>query len=346
MPKKYLVGVGVVRGFVDNNLLFVGKTLIDTSMEISTSSTEIRGGQGNSLLAEYFHDSALNITITEAQFLLPVLALNVGITRSTMGGKIFGSEEITLVGSTGTLTNVTAAEIASVSGAAKNVYIEYDGEYYSLPVTGNTFDVSSTPIPANTTLCVAYLKNDANSETYIIPANYVPSRLHLYITVKLSGDSAGEGFIGEETIEIPIFQLSGSQTISMTADGVANTSLSGKAITFDDAGACESSGHYAKITETIYNKNWYDGTTALAISGGDFEMKVGENKTLRVYAIKGNTSFLVDNSQLTFESSDAYASVGANTGVVSADSAGDTLITAFITAKPTIEVSATLTVSG
>ena len=131
----------------------------------------------------------------------------------------------------------------------------------------------------------------------------------------------------------------------MTADGVANTSLSGKAITFDDAGACESSGHYAKITETLYNKHWYDGVTALAIAGGDFEMATGTTTTLKVYAIKGTTSFLVDNSQLTFESSDEYATVGAHTGVVSAQSAGDTLITAFITDKSSVEVSATLTVN-
>lgn len=346
MP-KYLVGVGIVKAFIDNNLVFKGQTLIDTTMEISTGSTEIRGGQGNALLAEYFHDSALNLTITDAQFMLPALALNFGAKQSTMGGRIFGNEEITLVGSKGTLAKVTASEIASVSGGAKNVYIEYKEEYYSLPLTGNTFDVSTTSIPENSTICVSYLYNNPNSETYIIPANFVPSRVHLFITVKLSGESTGEGFVGEETIEIPIFQLSGSQTISMTSDGAANTSLSGKAIRFSDAGVCESSGHYAKITETIYNRTWTDGVTALAISGGDFELTAGDKRTLRVYAVKGANSFLVDNAQLTFESSESqYATVGAHTGLVSAESAGATLITAFITEKPNIEVSATLTVTG
>ena len=78
MPKKYLVGVGTVRAFEGNNLIFVGKTLIESSMEISVSSTDIRGGLSNALLGQYFHDSALSLTITDAQFNLPMIAKNVG----------------------------------------------------------------------------------------------------------------------------------------------------------------------------------------------------------------------------------------------------------------------------
>lgn len=345
MPKKYLVGVGTVRAFEGNNLIFVGKTLIESSMEISVSSTDIRGGLSNALLGQYFHDSALSLTITDAQFNLPMIAKNVG-TSVSVGGDIFKTESITLNGKNGTVTGTPVA----VDGAKAYVYTEYDGEPYSLAVTGKTFSIDGTPIPEGASLCVAYLYHNINTSSIIIPSNIVPSRLHIYVTVNLTGDVVnGKGFIGTETIEIPIFQLSGSQTISMSADGVSNTNLSGNAIAFFEGGeTCEGGGHYAKITEEIYNTNWYDGVTALAISGGDFSMAKSDSPvTLRVYAVAGGNSFLVDNSQLTFTSSKAAtATVGANTGIVTPVAAGTTIITAKITNKQDIEASCDVTVAG
>lgn len=332
--QKYLVGVGVVRAFIDDELFFTGKTLIDTSMEIAISNTDIRGGQGNVLLAQYFHSSSLNLTITDAQFRLPVLALNVGSPMATVGGRIFGREEVTLVGNGGTLTNVAYDQIALVGEeTTKKVYIDYNDTYYSLDLGADlTFSTEGTSIPSGATICVAYLYNNANSETYTIPANYIPSRVHMFITVPITGDKAGQGMVGEETIEIPIFQLGGGQTISMTADGVSNTSLSGYAIATSDAGVCESSGHYATITETIYGSTWYEGVTALAIAGGDFTLNgIGSTSTLKVYAVKGGRSFLCDNSQLTFMSgTPATATIGAHTGIVTTVAADSTLLTAYI----------------
>lgn len=348
--QKYLVGVGVVRAFIDDELYFTGKTLIDTSMEIATSSTDIRGGQGNALLAQYFHDSSLSLTITDAQFRLPILALNVGSPMSVSGGRIFGREEVTLVGTTGTLTSVVYDNIALVGDdTQKKVYIDYNDTYYSLDLAADlSFSTAETSIPSGATICVTYLYGNANSETYTIPANYIPSRVHLFVTVPITGDKTGVGMVGEETIEIPIFQLSGAQTISMTADGVSNTSLSGSAIAYQDAGVCEAGGHYATITETIYGTNWYDGVTALAIAGGDFTLNgLGVTSTLKVYAVKGGRSFLCNNAQLTFTSgTTATASVGEHTGIVTTASTGSTLLTVKITGNTAIEASCTLTVTN
>ena len=170
MPKKYLVGVGTVRAFEGNNLIFVGKTLIESSMEISVSSTDIRGGLSNALLGQYFHDSALSLTITDAQFNLPMIAKNVG-TSVSVGGDIFKTESITLNGKNGTVTGTPVA----VDGAKAYVYTEYDGEPYSLAVTGKTFSIDGTPIPEGTSLCVAYLYHNINTSSIIIPSYIVPS---------------------------------------------------------------------------------------------------------------------------------------------------------------------------
>ena len=350
--QKYLVGVGTVRAFINDKLLFEGKTLLDTSMEIGIDSTDIRGGQGNKLLAQYFHTSSLSLTITDAQFRLPVLALNVGIESPVPGGRVFGKQAVTLSGKVGTLTGVEYSKIASVSGdSTKYVYVEYKDEPYTITLNNDlTFDVSTEApsIPSDATICVAYLYNDVNSEYYEIPANYVPSRVHLFVTVQITGDKTGTGMVGEEVIEIPIFQLGGGQTISMTADGVSNTSLSGIAIAYEDGTVCEAGGHYARITEKLYDTNWYDGVTDLAIMGGDFTLNgIGTTSKLKVYAVKGGTSFLCDNSELTFTSgTTAVATIGENTGIVTTASTGSTQLTAAITGAPTIKAECTLTVTN
>ena len=109
-----------------------------------------------------------------------------------------------------------------------------------------------------------------------------------------------------------------------------------------------SNRRYAKIIEILDNANWYDGVIALAISGGDFALTHPATRTLVVYAIRsnGDAPFVAPNSGLDFVSDTVgTATVPIHTGVVSTVAAGTTLLHAAITAVPTVEASATLTVS-
>ena len=46
--KKFLVSTADVYGYDSNdNLLFVGKTLLDSSIETTLSNTDVRAGKGN-----------------------------------------------------------------------------------------------------------------------------------------------------------------------------------------------------------------------------------------------------------------------------------------------------------
>lgn len=343
MRKRFLVSVGDAVAMQGNDIVFTSKTLIDSGLSVETSNTEIRGGQGNQLQAIYYHSGALNLTLTDTQFRLPYIALNTGASI-TAGGKIWESETVTLSGSDGTLVGTPVA----IDGEEVAVWTEYKDTHYTLPVTGKKFSVAGTSIPADSTICVMYRNNSNSAQTITIPANIIPDRIRLFITANLYGDTSGEGYVGKIEIEVPSAQLSGAQEISMTADGYSNTPLTAMALAYSETGAigCTQGQYYAKITEYIKDSNWYDGVTALAIEGGDFELANGQSTTLRVWAVKGNTSFLAPNSDLTFESSESScASVGENTGVVTTSSTGDTLLTASITKVPTIEASCTLTVN-
>lgn len=349
MQKRFLVSVGEAVAMQGNNVVFTAKTLIDSGISVETSNTEIRGGVGNSLQSVYYHSGAFNVTLTDTQFRLPYIALNTGASI-VQGGDIWEQETVTLSGTTGTLTGTPV----SIAGQALAVWTEYNGNYYTFPVEGTsapfTFSTSGTEIPSGSTLCVMYMNTKDAAQSIVIPANIVPDRIRLYITANLYGDVSGSGYVGKVQIEVPVAQLSGAQEISMTADGYSNTPLTAMALAYTDStGGCTDGAYYAKITEFIRGTDVYDGVTGLAIEGGDFSYNgIGTGvATLRVWAIKGGNSFLCDNATLSFQSGDqAVATIGAHTGVVNTLSAGTTLITAYITAKPTIEASCTLTVTN
>jgi len=342
MLKRFLVSVADVIAMQGNDIVFTAKTLLNSSIAVDLQSDEISGGQGNQLQAVYFHSPRLNLTMEDTQFRLEYLALNAG-SQITQSGDIWTQESVVLSGTTGTLVGTPIAV-----GDQEAVYAEYNGVNYTLPVTGSTFSVSNTNIPANSTLCVSYMNTNAAARTLVIPSNIIPSRVRLFLKAKLYGDTTGQGDVGEIQIEIPIAQLTGAQEISMTADGHSTTPLNAMAIAFteDSVAGCSQGGIYAKVVELIYNTNWYNGVTGITVEWGNFDLVEGSTAKLRVWAIRGNTSFLVDNENLTFTSANtAVASVGTNTGVVSALTEGTSLLTVKITAVPTIETQATVTVN-
>jgi hypothetical protein len=64
MTKQFLVSVADVRLYdiSNDNLLAVGKTLVDSSIDVTLGNTDIRGGRGNQLLSTYFHTAAMELT--------------------------------------------------------------------------------------------------------------------------------------------------------------------------------------------------------------------------------------------------------------------------------------------
>lgn len=348
MKKTFLVSVANVVGMIGNEIVFTSKTESSTSFNVQTSNTEIRGGQGNQLQGVYYHTGTFSCELVDTQFKLDYIALNTGSSILGGGGKIWTSETVVLNGNIGTLLADTPV---AIDGQPVAVWVEYEGIHYTLPVTdSNTFSVEGTDIPANSTICVSYRIESESSEEVTIPANIIPARLRVYLIGQLYGDTTGEqGSVGTVEVEIPVAQLSGAQEITMNADGYSTTPLSLMAIAYNDesVAGCARNAYYAKITVVYDNMNWYDGVTALAIVYGDFDLTVGGTRTLTVYAQKGNRTFKVDNSKLTFTSSTTgVATVGEHTGLVTAVEAGTSLITVKITDKTSIEANATVTVSA
>lgn len=343
--KKFLVSVADVYGYdSSDSLLFVGKTLLDSSIETTLSNTDVRGGRGNQLQYIYYHTAEMNITINETQFSLEFLALNTGTTPET-GADMFVEESVTLVNGQGTVQTGTPLKLAT-----STIYgwvTKADGSVQRVVFNGSNFDIGDAT--NNDTVCVRYFTQVASARQITINADMLPSNIRLVMEAQLCSSDSTTNQIGVVQIIVPKASMTGQFTLSMTADGVSQTPLTVRALasTESNEGGCTGGQSiYAKIIERIFNTNWYDNVIGLAFEGGDLAMHPDDTKTLTVYAIPGDGSaaFIAPLDDITIASSDASVTISGN--VATAASAGTATISATINDKPEIDANIIATVTN
>lgn len=351
MSQYYIAGVANVMMFKGSQLIATARTLADSSIILGSSSEEIRGGDGNALYGKYYHTSTMDITLTDIMFRLEWLALNTGSVISN-GANIYSDEQVTLgVSGAGVLKGTPVAFdnyglIGWVSKAGEDVWqqVSFSGQNFTVP-GGNQGDI----------YCVKYLTSSSAARQITISSAFIPDTVRLVMTGKLyAGDentaiasaSDNRTVAGTFQIEVPRFQFSGAQEISMTASGVANTPLFGSALA-NVAVDCSTGGDYAIITENISGANWYDNVIDLAVAGGELELAVDETATLVVKAIPmSGAAFTVPNTDLTFTSKADGTATVSTAGVVEGVAAGSTAITVTVTGNPALEGIAYVTVTA
>lgn len=348
----FLAGVGRALIFSGNNLIGVAKTLTESTFNFSISSEDVRGGNANALWGKYFHDSNLQIQLTDAMFKLEYVAANLGVDVSQGGISVYES-------TTGE-TVVTSGKIALTETA-----VAFDGTilgWYKKPSdiewTVATIDSNNNMIIAdaqvNDVYCVKYFYQNANARSIQINTQYIPKVWHLVILNDLfAGDIADIGSAsryGRVITDIPRYQLDGNMTLNLTATSASTLPINGNALAVETGDSCEEEPYYGTMTEEIFNSTWTDNVVALAIENSDMELSLGSVDTLIVRAVFGGTiaSAREDNSNFTFAvESGTSATVDAD-GVVTADDTvtGDTIISVTLTAKPSVVAYATVSVSG
>lgn len=351
MDKYVLAGVGTIRAFTQSStlpeLIFTSKTLQENSISIEVSSEDVRGGLSNPLLSRYFHDSLMSATITDALFNLQYLALNVG-GNITIGGSSLVTESVT----TNVVNQITITGTPVAFGTAGTVgfyTIEGQEDYKSVSFVGKTANVSNLPIGSK--VCVTYNTNDDAMQTFTVPSAIIPSEVHLEMTYPLfAGGITNQTLstssqVGELIVDIPRFQLSGSTTLSMTASGVSNSSLSGQALASYTTANCSDMGMYGTVKMKIYGKNWSEDLESMAVDGAEISMNTGEKLTLKVVGVfSGGITGVLNNSNLTFTSGTQATATVSNVGEVEAKQAGTTIIEITATDKPDIKAYAEVTV--
>lgn len=340
----YLAGVGTALLFKGNDLIGVAKTLTESTFNFAITAEDIRGGKGNGLLGRYFHDSTLTATLTDAMFDLNYIALSLGVNVESGGLSV--KEEELKVGDDNTVT--TTETPVAFDGTMIGWYKKpTDNDWTIGTIVGNKMTITGGTKDA--VYCVKYFYQNANAKSITIKSQYVPATLHVVVLTDLYSGKVGTQSdatrYGRLIVDIPQFQLDGSQDLSLTATSAATVSLSGQALAVLDGATCEDDPYYGTMTEEIYGAKWQDDVIALAIENSDIQLPQNGTETLIVRAVygKGMASQRKDNSNFTFTKVDAPAptatgvTVGANTGVVTAGTVdGKAVIEVTLTGAPNV----------
>lgn len=364
MIRKFLTSVADVYGYGENDkLLFTGKTLLDSSVEVTLGSAPVRGGRGNQLQYIYYHTAEMKLTLTDTQWNLGMIGATLGedVKQSTNS---YTESNIVLTSATGGSLPAGVTPLAYEGATIYGWAITHDGQntYRVAFTAGSPYTFATLPEDGSPVLgamgenvCVRYYVATPAAQYVTIKSNIIPKIVKIVMETQLNSADVTSNKIGKVQIIAPTVSLSGAFTISMKSDGVANTPLTATALAYNGAAgtdACAKEPYYARIIEIIDAANWYDGVIALSVVGGDFSMDKSDTETLNVWAIPASGSaFKAPNADLDFAlvgtPTATGTTVGAHTGIVaSGTTAGEAEIKVNITAAPSIDTTVTATVNS
>ena len=356
MSKFVLASVGTVQFFDQSSgdLIVTSKTLVDSGINFSVTAEDIRGGMANALLSRYLHDSAMSLTLTDALFDFSYMALNVGGTIQT-GADVLTLEQVTTTEANKITVKDTPQKFGQF-GVIGWYALSGSDDWTTITFDQDTKTANVSDLPQGTTVCVKYTKTDASAEQFTVSSAFIPAQVYGVLTLPLfkSGTDtkqfSNSSKVGEVQVEIPNFMFDGNMELALTSAGTTTTPLSGNALaTFTGLEGCDSNdGYYAKLKQVTYNKDEFADVKAIVVADANVELKATETQTLQVYAIYSGIKApkLIDNSKLTFTSSnDTYASVDVK-GVVTANAQGSATIEIFVKTKNSLQTAAVVTVSA
>lgn len=345
MANRFLAGVGRALLFKGDDLIGVANTLTESTFDFSITGEEVRGGPGNSLFGKYFHDSNLNVTLTDAMFNLEYMAAALGSPIEQGGLVVYQSgKEGETITTAGSLT--VQYQPQPFNGALIGWYKKPSDENWSIAQFSGQNNMLIPGATVGEQYCVKYFYNDPNARSIVIKTQYVPSELHVVIINDLYPGDVGfnseSNIIGHLITDIPRLQMDGSQNLSLTSTGAATINLTGSALAVSSSNTCETDSIYGTMTEIINGATWQSNVIALAIENNDMDLIAPDGKeTLSIRAVFGGgmASKRYDNSNFTFTvetGSDSIVSV-ANTGEVTGLAAGTGYISVLLTGYPNVE---------
>ncbi len=342
--KKFVVSVADVMAVDENeNILFRGITLIDSSFDLKVGMTEVRGGLNSALQYIYYHTPDLSIKINDCQWSLQFLSTTVG-SAVNVSNNVYKEETVALTSGAGTVLGTPLAQPGD-SSVLYGWVTDSANNTGTVIFTGQNFTYGST----TQSVCVRYFALNSSSQTVTIPSNILPKTVKLIMVAQLASPDVSSTILGQLQIVIPKASMSGNFQINLKADAVSTTSVDMKALAYRDpagTGGCSNSDYFCKVTEIITNANWYDSVIALSFIGDDAR-NLTHPGTLQT-SLRAITSdgyvFIPPNADITYASSVTGKATINSSGLISTVATGVTNISATITAKNTVGTAFVLTV--
>ena len=246
MANQFLVSVAnaILRDVSTGNALAYGKANIESAFTLSTSETEVRGGVNNALLYTYIHDRNLEINVNQATFDKVILGLNAGQLAST--GAVDVTQTDCVVLSSSGSGDLTATPTGNVT-----VFLP-DATVTTVTPSGSSIYLAAG---ASDRVDAVYIKNTSADQITIETAT-PPTIVDLTLIAEVRNNA---GTITEYLqINVPRFQVMGNYTLSLSANGVSEQALVGKALVSVSTD-CDTEDYYAKAT-------WIPESSTVAVS--------------------------------------------------------------------------------
>lgn len=294
--------------------------LTESSIESTMSNNEIRGGYLNELLFNVMHSRTFGVTATSATFKNIFLAMQAGnqIQSSYSADKYVFQECQTATNGDITLDNQPIGFVHCIlpSGATTDVQ-----------ATASSKSINVGAGISGTVKCSYFFANVG--ERITIDTNTQPMVVKAVMKIHAKEQDGTQKTI---QVTIPLLQLSGEITFSLTADGVATQSINGSALAYSSECGQNKYADWdvfveSGITEVL--------PQTIVAQPSKYTLTAGKTATANIIAVMPGMYAnipLTNGGALTFVSSTpANATVVAQTGVITAVKTGSAVITATYT---------------
>ena len=305
---KYFLGsVGSVEAFEKKEdgsyeLAFVSKTLTDSGINTTITKDDVRGGTGAPIQFSFYHDPAVEITLTDVVFKKEYLEAQLGIEFKNEGSHGYATE--TVVAEEGKITlkdQPLALNFGACGGELKYVWATEAGkEEWKTYEFADGKEIASADFKAGKSYCVRYCKQDPNAIIAHVTSNIIPAEYMLIITAPVfAGDacSASNGKkAGTITYEIPRFRLNGGSEMAFNMSQNQTISLAGSALASDST--CEMGEQ--NLYNIVLSLNDYASDNYSELIVDEDSLKAGLIPVVYVLTKEGKV-MKMDNKNLTFE---------------------------------------------
>lgn len=279
----FAAGVGNATLLDGERLVATATTLIDSGITIGVSWEDVRCGAGNALYGRYAHTSTFDLKLTDAMFNLEYLAMNTG-SDIELGGDVFDTGKVKSTTDGKIVLPKTAVAVFGGTKVLAYAFKSGTNESYSAYEVGA--DNSITVPEKETEYCLRYMTHNDYASKMVISSNFIPKTLSVILTANLysggSCDLETATLAGSIQIKIYRFMLNGSQDFSMTATGVAQSTIEGTAMAWGCEG-CDGDGAYAEITQVLSGVD-ASSFSALIVEDSERTASKGEALAISVYA--------------------------------------------------------------
>lgn len=355
-PPRYAKGFSeaTVYDITTGDVLYWTNKLKTGNTSTSMNDGAIEGGLGNKLLANIPDTIRLTGTFEAADFSLEARGLQMGSTLQ-YNAKSMIREKIVATSTTLTVTKTpTSAYGQASSDNTYFCYVDNDGVNYGVdPTTKEIKDFTAT---VGKEYCVQYYTNILNAESLAIPANFSPTVGYMVVKTPMyseNGTSAKNSSLSGYMYGFyPRVQFVGGDSgVNGSQTDASTTSLNFTALAYDDltgeicTDCANEDSVYGYLTYVPCGTDQLSAVKALAIVGGVISLGVGDTKQTPVFYYMDNGQLITPNYEdLTYTSSTPATAIVSTNGLITAVAAGETTITAKVTAKPELTASVSVTV--